>query len=88
MDVILNAAETAEIDKQDPRTKGDGGFQSLMVRFQTRINRVTGQIQLTTSDLRRIPMYAFKYKKGGWEDRLKKAFGRTLGPDLGRPAAW
>jgi hypothetical protein len=86
MDVTLNAAEIAEIDKQDPRTKGDGGFQSLMVRLQTRIDRTTGLIRLTASDLRRSPMYAFKYKQGGWEDRLKKAFGRTLRADPGRPA--
>lgn len=88
MDVSLTQPEIAEIDKQDPRTKKDGGFQGLMVRLQTRIDRGTGTIRLTASDLRRIPMYAFKYNNGGWEDRLKNAFGRTLGQDLGRPAAW
>ena len=88
MNITLTPSEIAEIDKQDPRTKSDGGFQSLMVRLQTRIDRATGTIQLTVSDLRRIPRYAFKYKNGGWEDRLIRAFGRTLGHDLGRPAAW
>ncbi len=88
MDMTLTASEIAEIYKQDPSTKGDGGFQSLMVRLQTRIDRSTGTITLTARDLRRIPMYAFKYKNGGWEDRLIRAFGRTLGPGLGRPATW
>jgi hypothetical protein len=88
MDIVLTASEIAEIDKQDPRTKKDGGFQSLMVRLQGRIDRTSGQLRLTPSDLRRIPMYAFKYGNGGWEARLIAAFGRTLGRDLGRPPTW
>lgn len=84
MDVVLNASEIAELDKQDPATAGDGGFQGLMVSLQKRVNRATGELRLTADDLRRIPMYAFDYRNGGWEDRLKRAFGRTLGPKLGR----
>lgn len=84
MDVVLNASEIAELDKQDPATAGDGGFQGLMVGLQKRVNRATNELHLTADDLRRIPMYAFDYKNGGWEDRLKRAFGRTLGPNLGR----
>lgn len=84
MKVTLNSNEIAEIDKQDPSTAKDGGFQGLMVSLQTRIDRSSGQIDLTSDDLRRIPMYAFDYKNGGWEDRLKRAFSRSLGPKLGR----
>lgn len=84
MNVTLNTAEIAEIDKQDPTTASDGGFQSLMVSMQKRINRATGDLLLTADDLRRIPMYAFDYKNGGWEDRLKNAFSRSLGAKLGR----
>lgn len=84
LDVILNAREIAEIDKQDPSTAGDGGFQSLMVGLQKGINRATGEIRLTADQLRRIPMYAFDYRNGGWETRLIDAFSRTLGPKLGR----
>lgn len=84
MDVVLNASEIAELDKQDPATASDGGFQGLMVSLQKRVNRATGELHLTSDDLRRIPMYAFDYRNGGWEDRLKRAFGRTLGPQLGR----
>jgi hypothetical protein len=87
MDVVLTAAEIAELDKQDPRTARDGGFQGLMVRLQQRVDRQTGQLTLTANDLRRIPMYAFDYEGGGWEDRLIGAFGRSLGPRLGRSAA-
>jgi hypothetical protein len=84
VDVTLNAAEIAEIDKQDPATASDGGFQGLMVSLQKRINRATGLLRLYPDDLQRIPMYAFDYKNGGWEDRLIRAFGRALGPNLGR----
>jgi hypothetical protein len=84
MDVVLTQDEIAELDKQDPATAGDGGFQGLMVSLQKRVNRATGTLRLTEDDLRRIPMYAFDYKNGGWEDRLKRAFGRTLGLKLGR----
>jgi len=85
MDVILTAAEIAELDKQDPATANDGGYQGLLVSLQHRINRATGQLKLTADDLRRIPTYAFDYGNGGWEDRLVGAFGRSLGPRLGRP---
>ena len=84
MDVVLKDAEVAELDKQDPAKAGDGGFQSLMVSLARRVDRSTGMLHLTADDLRRIPMYAFDYKNGGWEDRLIAAFGRTLGPKLGR----
>ena len=84
MDVTLAASEIAEIDKQDPAKASDGGFQGLMVSLQKRIKRPSGRLKLTADDLRRIPMYAFDYENGGWEDRLKAAFSRTLGPNLGR----
>ena len=82
--MILSSAEIAEIDKQSPAAAGDGGFQSLMVSLQKRINRATSELRLTADDLRRIQTYAFDYKNGGWEGRLIRAFSRTLGPKLGR----
>jgi hypothetical protein len=84
MDVILTAAEIAELDKQDAATAADGGYQSLLVSLQQRVDRASGKLTLMADDLRRIPMYAFDYGNGGWEDRLVAAFGRTLGPRLGR----
>lgn len=82
MDVMLNAVEIAEIDKQGPATAGDGGYQSLLVGLQNEIDRGTGRLLLTANDMRRIQMYAFKYGNGGWEARLVGAFRRTLGPKL------
>lgn len=83
-DVVLTDDEISEIDKQAPDTASDGGFQGLMVSLQNRIDRVTRELHLTDDDLRRIPMYAFDYQNGGWEDRLRRAFSRTLRPRLGR----
>jgi hypothetical protein len=84
MKVVLTSGEINELMKQDPETASDGGFQSLMVRLQKNVDDTSGDLELSKDDLRRIPMYAFDYKNGGWEDRLKRAFGRTLGPNLGR----
>lgn len=60
-----------------------GGFQSLMKKLRSNLD-ATGALQLDEFDLERIPRYAFKYKGGGWQDRLLVIFSRTLGPDLAR----
>ncbi|MGA9868568.1 MAG: hypothetical protein WBQ75_19245 [Acetobacteraceae bacterium] len=88
MDVILDRAEMAALFRQEPSTKKDGGWQSLLVGLQEKTDKATGALSLTMKDRRRIRMYAFKYKKGGWEDRLKAAFSRHLGSklDLGLPS--
>ncbi|MDR3401984.1 MAG: hypothetical protein P4L99_05745 [Chthoniobacter sp.] len=83
-DFVLNKAEVHALFIQDPDTKKDGGYQSLLVSLQQKIDRATGQLQLNDSDLRRIPQYAFDYGNGGWEDRLVAIFGRVLGARLGR----
>ena len=81
--VTLTADEIAEINRQDPATASDGGFQSLIVSLQSRINPMTGELHLTDEDMRRIPQYAFDYGNGGWENILLRAFARTLGQTLG-----
>ena len=83
--VILDRQESNELDIQDPSTSNDGGYQSFLVSLQDKLNRHTGELHLTDEDILKIPRYAFDYKQGGWQDRLKRIFGRTLGPDLGRP---
>jgi hypothetical protein len=82
--VTLNPAEITILFRQDPRTKGDGGYQSLLVKIQKRVNQATGEIDLKVDDLEKIPRYAFDYGHGGWEDRLISIFGRVLGKRLGR----
>lgn len=87
MDVILNKSELTALFLQEPSTKKDGGWQGLMVGLQEKTDQTNGSLSLTLRDRRRIRMYAFKYKKGGWEDRLQAAFSRHLGKklDLGLP---
>jgi hypothetical protein len=82
MDLILNDHEIASLFRQDPSTRADGGFQSLMVGLQDNCDRSTGAISVTPQQADRIQKYAFNYGNGGWEDRLTKAFGRHLGPKL------
>jgi hypothetical protein len=84
MIVFLNSHEIAELDRQRPSTRSDGGFQGMLVDFAFRVDRRTGRLVLTARDLERIPRYAFDYRRGGWQKRLRQIFARVLGPDLGR----
>ena len=83
--VILNQTEMDRLFTQPAHTEKDGGFQALLVGFQKKLNAATGEIDLTASDLERIPRYAFDYKQGGWENTLIAIFSRHLGAKLGRP---
>ena len=82
--VALNEAEMVELERQDPDTESDGGFQGLLVGLRRKLNRATGNLELEDADLERIPRYAFDYGNGGWERRLVAIFSRTLGLRLGR----
>ncbi len=82
--VTLAPSEIEILDRQDPVTESDGGFQGLLVDLQNSLNRETGALVLSNEHEEKIPRYAFDYKNGGWEDRLKDIFARTLGPNLGR----
>lgn len=80
----LNQDEIGVLDRQDSSTASDGGWQGLLVHLQRAVDRVTGEIVLESRDVARIGRYAFDYGRGGWENRLREIFGRTLGPNLGR----
>ena len=82
--VYLNEAEREILLRQPAGTADDGGFQSLLVGLQERMDASTGRVDLTPEDLERIARYAFDYNRGGWEDRLIGIFRRHLGPTLGR----
>jgi len=84
MEIFLTNSEIAELDRQRPNTKKDGGWEGLLVGLQEKVDRVTGRLVLDQQDLERLPRYAFDYGRGGWEKRLQSIFGRTLGPNLGR----
>jgi len=84
MEVLLNPNEIKALMGQNPATENDGGWQSLVVKLQRKVDPSTGRIVLSDKDLDRIPKYAFDYGNGGWENTLRKVFGRVLGPSLGR----
>lgn len=84
MTIILTQAEIAILDRQPASTRANGGFQGLLVRLASHVERQTGALRLTPQDLARIQRYAFDYGNGGWESRLRRIFERSLGPALGR----
>jgi len=89
--VFLSPFEVAELDRQRPETKSRGGWQSLIVSLAESVERSTGRLVLSPVMFDRIRRYAFMYRNGGWQARLRRIFGRTLGPNLDgrmlRPAA-
>jgi MinD-like ATPase involved in chromosome partitioning or flagellar assembly/class 3 adenylate cyclase len=85
--ISLTQAERDALFRQKPETKQGGGFQAFLVKLQGRMQPDSNEIKLTVDDRERIARYAFDYRGGGWQARLKKIFGRTLGPDLGRHRA-
>ena len=78
----LDAAEYELVCRQDPATKTDGGYQSLLVTLQTITEEGTMRMTLPVHLIPRIRKYAFDYGNGGWEDRLTGIFSRHLGPGL------
>jgi MinD-like ATPase involved in chromosome partitioning or flagellar assembly len=82
--VHLTDAERKALLQQDPKTKSLGGFQAFLVNLQKKVQGDTNRLALTIRDRERIARYAHDYRSGGWQARLKKTFGRSLGADLGR----
>lgn len=82
--VVFTPEERAALFRQDPKSKSGGGFQAFLVALQNRTLQPENRLDLTISDRERIARYAHDYRGGGWQGRLRKIFGRTLGSNLGR----
>lgn len=82
MKIKLTVSELGELGKTPPEAASRGGFQNFLVQLQYRVDDDTGELELDAEDLAKIHRYAFHYKNGGWQSRLKKIFARTLGDDL------
>jgi hypothetical protein len=76
MRVELGENQLAELHKTSPADRRKGGFQAYMVELQGRLQR--NEIDLEHDDLIKINRYA-SYTSGGYQTRLKKIFGPTLG---------
>jgi hypothetical protein len=85
--IRLTVSERDALFRQRPDTRQGGGFQAFLVRLQERMQPESNELRLTIDDRERIARYAFDYHGGGWQARLKKIFGKTLGPNLGRDRA-
>jgi hypothetical protein len=51
----------------DTSTERDGGFQKLAVTLQRQLDRETGVLSLSTSDVEKIERYRNQYGQGGWQ---------------------
>jgi len=78
IDVTLDRDEIQKLLRQNPDTEKAGGWQGLLVGIQKRLNKTTGHLTLTATDLGQIQKYA-AYTTGGFQSRLRGIFGRTLG---------
>ena len=76
--ITLNQVEFDELMKQKESSKGKGGFQNYIVKLQYRINKNTRVLQLTDLDIDKLRKWGSKPKKGGWQARIKRIFGRHL----------
>jgi len=74
--IKLNRQEFDALMQQDPNTKNRGGFQGFLVGLQSQINKRTKMLSLSEHDLERIYRYKENPRKGGWQSRFKKIFGR------------
>lgn len=70
----LTAAEMAVLLRP---VNGSGGFQSFFRRLQAKLDQVTGQIELTDSEMGRI-VRGISYRPGGFEQRLHDIFARAI----------
>jgi len=76
---VLTEDEMDELFRQDPKTAADGGFQDFIVGLQKQARRGSLEIRLEEDDIVRIREYAANSKRGGWQSRTLKIFGRVLG---------
>lgn len=85
MKIKLTYGELKLLLHQDPKTAGGGGFQSYLVQLGYRVDDDSGELELDDEDLAKINRYATNYGPGGYETRMFKIFGRTLGEHFGWP---
>jgi hypothetical protein len=85
MKIKLTYGELKLLLKQDPESAGGGGFQNYLVQLGYRVDDESGELELDSEELSKITKYATEYGEGGFQSRIRKIFGRTLGQPLGWP---
>lgn len=79
----LSKEELNELLRHDPATKNRGGFQRFLIGLQSRVNRVSGEIDLSESDMNRILRHGRNPSRGGWQASIRKIFARHFDFDAG-----
>ena len=85
MKIKLTYGELRALLRQSPETAGKGGFENYLVQLGYRVDDISGELELDDADIAKINRYVSRYGKGGFQNRLFRVFGRTLGEELGWP---
>jgi len=72
----LSAEESKELINESV-TRGTGGWQSLFASLQNSFDKATGSIVLSPKQRAQIYNY-YRYTSGGFQDKLKRIFRRSL----------
>lgn len=78
--IKLSKEEYGELCRQDDISWNKGGFQRYLVELKHRVNKRTRELRLHQDDLERICRHKAHARRGGWQSRFKKIFGRHF-PD-------
>jgi hypothetical protein len=82
--IKLSKEEFDALMLQDPTQKDKGGFQRFLVGLQSRVKKRTRTLELSEDDMNHILRYGKQPRKGGWQARIRKIFGRHF--DFGEGA--
>ena len=74
----LNRAEIDGLRSLPTAHRNKSGFANFIFKLGERVDPNTGSIDLSRDEIRRIQKYIKRYKTGGYQMMLKKAFKRPL----------
>ena len=74
----LNRSEIDTLISLPSGHRNKSGFANFIYRLGERVDPNTGSIKLTRPEIKRIQRYIKRYKTGGYQSMLKKAFNRPL----------
>jgi hypothetical protein len=77
-DLRLNGKEVTVLRSLPSNHRNKSGFANFIFKLGERVNPNSGKISLTRPEVKRIQRYIRRYKTGGYQDMLKKAFKRPL----------
>jgi hypothetical protein len=74
----LNGVEVAVLRSLPSEHRNKNGFANFIFKLGERVDPDSGAITLTRPEVKRIQRYIKRYKTGGYQAMLKKAFKRPL----------